>query len=78
MPITGRFTLEKLTIGVYEDRRRIGTPQSRFKVMYNPESFSIKHTNDYHRMQGINTSGRTANYVPHSRRSSSSSSSWLF
>ncbi len=66
MPITGRFTLEKLTICVFQDRRRIGAPQSRFKVMYNPESFSIKHTNDYHRLQGINTSGRRANFA-HSR-----------
>ncbi len=66
MAITDRFKLEKLKIGVYADRLRAGLPQATFKVMYNPESFSMKHANAYQRLQGINTSGRTARYA-HSR-----------
>ncbi len=66
MAIFDRFKLEKLTINVYGNRLRIGLPQKGFKVMYNPESFSMKHVNDYQKLQGIDTSGRTAKYS-HSR-----------
>ncbi|NER78560.1 MAG: hypothetical protein F6K42_03085 [Leptolyngbya sp. SIO1D8] len=33
-----------------------------YEVMFNPESYSFKHENEYQTYQGINTSGRTARY----------------
>jgi hypothetical protein len=60
------FKLEKLNINVYGNRLRIGLPKSSFEVMFNPESFSMKHENVFEKLQGINTSGRTARYS-HSR-----------
>jgi hypothetical protein len=66
MAITDRFKLEKLTINVYGKQLRIGVPEKKFKVMYNPESFSMQHVNVYQKLQGINTSGRRARYS-HSR-----------
>lgn len=49
--------LEKLRIGVYTDRMRKGKPQDTFEVMFNPESFSMKHKNVFQTRQGANTSG---------------------
>jgi len=66
MAINTRFKLEKLKIGVYGNRLRIGLPQATFKVLYNPEKFSMKHANVFENLQGINTSGRSARYS-HSR-----------
>jgi len=58
MAITDRFKLEKLTVNVYGNRLRVGLPEKKFRVMYNPESFSMQHKNVYQGLQGINTSGR--------------------
>ncbi len=66
MAIFDRFKLEKLKIGVYGNRLRVGLPKASVKVMYNPESFSMKHVNVYQNLQGIDTSGRSAKYS-HSR-----------
>ncbi|HUT46936.1 MAG TPA: hypothetical protein VMX36_11670 [Sedimentisphaerales bacterium] len=54
--------LEKLRIGVYTDRKRKGKPKDTFEVMFNPESFSMKHKNVFQTRQGINTSGSQARY----------------
>jgi len=62
MAITDRFKLEKLTVNVYGNRLRVGLPEKKFRVMYNPESFSMQHKNVYQGLQGINTSGRRARY----------------
>ncbi len=72
MAINVRFKLEKLTIGVYGNRRVFGLPQATFKVLYNPEKFSMKHANVFENLQGINTSGRCARYS-HSRARKSTS-----
>ncbi|MFC1603757.1 hypothetical protein ACFL5F_01900 [Planctomycetota bacterium] len=58
--------LEKLKIGVYTDRKREGKPQDTFEVMFNPDSFSMKHQNVFQTRQGINTSGSQALFS-HSR-----------
>lgn len=60
------FKLEKLKINVYGNRLRIGLPQDTFTVMFNPASVSMRHENVFHKLQGINTSGRRAMYS-HSR-----------
>jgi hypothetical protein len=63
MGILPRFKLEKLKIRVYKTATRAEDDLvSTFKVMYNPESFSMKHANAYHKFQGINTSSRKALY----------------
>lgn len=56
------FKLEKLKIFVYQDENRTGRPEDTFKVMFNPESYSLKYENVYQKYQGNNTSGRTARY----------------
>jgi hypothetical protein len=69
MSIIDRFKLEKLTINVYGNRLRIGVPKSRFKVMYNPESFSMSHSNAFQRLRGIHLHGQRARYMSsHSER----------
>jgi nucleoid-associated protein YgaU len=62
MAISDRFELEKLTINGYRDSKRTGKPQKSLKVMYNPESFSMKHVNDYGKLQAIDTTGTSARY----------------
>ena len=57
------FKLEKLKIRVYGNRRRAGLPQKTFEVMFNPDSFSTNHVNEFQKLQGINTSGRLAKYA---------------
>lgn len=59
MAITSLFKLEKLKISSRK------TAES-FQVMFNPDSFSMKHENVFQKLQGINTSGRKAEYI-HSR-----------
>jgi LysM repeat protein len=54
--------LEKLKIHVYGNRKRIGSPQDTFEVMFNPESYALEYQNVYQSYQGINTSGRKAMY----------------
>ena len=58
------FKLEKLKIQVYKKANRLGLPQDTFKVMFNPESYSLKYENVYQSnyYQGINTSGKSAKY----------------
>lgn len=56
------FKLEKLKIHVYEKPSRMGLPQETFEAMFNPESYSLKYQNVYKSYQGINTSGRKAQY----------------
>jgi hypothetical protein len=62
MLIKNPFSLEKLKIEVYGNRRRIGLPQNTFKVMFNPTTVSTRHENVFQKLQGINTSGRRALY----------------
>ena len=62
MALKNPFKLEKLKIGVYGNRRRIGLPQKTIQVMFNPQSFSVAHTNVFQKLQGIQTSGRRAMY----------------
>ena len=57
-----RFQLEKLKIHIYGNRLRAGLPQDTFVVMFNPESYSLKYENTFQSYQGINTSGRKAQY----------------
>ncbi|MCG8421907.1 MAG: hypothetical protein MJE77_28635 [Proteobacteria bacterium] len=66
MGLLNLFKLEKVKIGVYGNRLRAGLPQKTFTVMFNPESFSMKHENVFQNLQGIQTSGRRAMYS-HSR-----------
>ncbi|MDO7854089.1 CIS tube protein [Hymenobacter convexus] len=56
------FKLEKLKIIVYESADR-QTPTAKFELMFNPESYSLAYKNVYSTGQGINTSGRAADYV---------------
>ncbi len=55
--------LQKLKINVYGNRLRIGLPQDTFTVMFNPTTISTQHENKFSKLQGINTSGRTAKYA---------------
>lgn len=55
------FKLEKLTIVSHTNKKRNG-PGETFEVMFNPESYSLSYENVYSRKQGINTSGREAQY----------------
>ena len=66
MALKNLFKLEKLKINVYGNRLRSGLPQDTFTVMFNPASVSMRHENVFHKLQGINTSGRRAMYS-HSR-----------
>lgn len=43
MALDNLFKLEKLKIGVYRDPQRPGLPPDTFEVMFNPESFSMRH-----------------------------------
>ncbi|WP_281987735.1 CIS tube protein [Aquimarina aggregata] len=53
---------EKLTIVSYDKVER-EDKVDEFVVMFNPESYSLSYENVYSRAQGINTSGRVANYA---------------
>lgn len=55
--------LQKLKINVYGNRRRGGLPQAVFTVMFNPATLSVSHTNEFSKLQGINTRGRKAQYI---------------
>jgi len=68
MALKNPFKLQKLKISAYGDSTRSGQPEPKdtFTVMFNPETISMKHENVFQKFQGINTSGRTANYS-HSR-----------
>ncbi|MCG8365114.1 MAG: hypothetical protein MJA27_17520 [Pseudanabaenales cyanobacterium] len=60
-------TLEKLKIKSFPTaKRQEGVFDFLIKtheVMFNPESYSFSYTNDYQKYQGVNTSGRTAQYT---------------
>jgi Contractile injection system tube protein len=62
LAINDRFELEKLTINAYGDSMRTGQPLKSLKVMFNPESFSMKHVNDYGKLQALDTTGASARY----------------
>jgi hypothetical protein len=62
MALKNPFKLEKLKIEVYGNRRRMGLPQKSLQVMFNPHSFSMAHNNVFQKLQGMNTSGRSARY----------------
>jgi len=62
MGLVHLFKLEKLKISVFGNRRRLGLPQDSFKVMYNPETFSMSHENEFQKLQGITTNVRRAMY----------------
>ncbi len=62
MPLNVFNKLQKLKINVYKNRLRYGVPNSTFTAMFNPTSISTSHTNKFSKLQGINTSGRTAKY----------------
>lgn len=53
--------LEKLKIFAYTKPDRL-VEGEKFEVMFNPETYSLSYTNEFSDLQGINTSGRTANY----------------
>ncbi len=53
---------EKLTIVSYDKPERTGKGE-KFVAMFNPESYSLSYENVYSRAQGINTSGRAAQYA---------------
>lgn len=55
------FKLEKLKIHAYSKASRTGRAEI-FEVMFNPESYSLNYKNVYDPLQGINTSGREAQY----------------
>ncbi|NEP04323.1 MAG: hypothetical protein F6K25_04695 [Okeania sp. SIO2G4] len=55
------FKLEKLKINAYQDEGR-SLLKGTFTAMFNPESYSLKYENVYQSYQGINTSGRKAQY----------------
>ena len=56
------FKLEKLKVASFSDSKRIRRTGENITVMFNPESFSITHSNVFERLRGINTSGRSARY----------------
>ena len=56
------YKLEKLKIIVYESADR-QAETATFELMFNPESYSLSYKNVYSTRQGINTSGRAADYV---------------
>ncbi|SNR16928.1 CIS tube protein [Tenacibaculum jejuense] len=56
------FQLEKLKIKSYKTSTRTDIPEE-FTAMFNPTSYTLFYKNVYETKQGINTSGREANYV---------------
>jgi hypothetical protein len=58
------FKLEKLEFKVFKDRERTKpvVPNSDFRVMFNPESYSQSYENVFNALQGINTSSNKARY----------------
>jgi Contractile injection system tube protein len=62
LAINDRFELEKLTINAYGDSRRTGKALKSLEVMFNPESFSMKHVTDFGKLQAIDTTGASARY----------------
>ena len=63
MGLLNLFKLEKLKLEVYGNRLRIGLPKETFKVMFNPESYSLSYENEYSQYQGINTSAKSNKYI---------------
>jgi nucleoid-associated protein YgaU len=62
MALSNLFKLEKLQINVYKDSARQKSIAT-FRLMFNPESYSLSYKNVYSTRQGINTSGRAADYI---------------
>jgi hypothetical protein len=63
MALKNPFKLEKLTITAYQDEKRsiqVGKP---FKAMFNPESFSQKHSTELVKKRGLNLTGQKLNYA---------------
>ena len=57
------FKLEKLKIKSFPTAKRSeGEETDEIKVMFNPESYSLKYENVYESAQGPNTSGRAVKY----------------
>jgi len=63
MGLLNLFKLEKLKLEVYGNRLRIGLPKETFKVMFNPESYSLSYENEYSQYQGIHTSAKSNKYI---------------
>lgn len=58
------FKLEKLKIEVYSKIGRVAKDKiDTFEVMFNPESYSLKHENAYDPKQGLNSSGKRVKYL---------------
>jgi LysM repeat protein len=57
------FKLQKLKILTYTKSSRGGLLPTSFEVMFNPASISVRHENKFSKLQGINTSGRVAQYA---------------
>lgn len=54
--------LEKLEVQAFKDRARGGGPYSSFKVMFNPETYSLEYGSNFQKQQGINTTSREARF----------------
>jgi hypothetical protein len=59
----GLGKLEKLTILVYGNPERSGSPSDKFEVMFNPASFSMKYCNVFRKGKVLGGSGGTASFV---------------
>lgn len=55
--------LQRLKINVYGNRLRYGMPQAVFTAMFNPTTLDVNHTNEFAKLQGINTQGRKVQYI---------------
>ena len=59
--------LEKLKVKSFRTAKRLEGPFSilfvkTYKAKFNPESYSFRYENEFQKLQGINTAGRTARY----------------
>ncbi len=63
MELLKLFKLEKLTIEMYGNKRRIGVPISTLKVMFNPASYTMEYVNEYSSIQGINSNVKASRYI---------------
>lgn len=59
--------LEKLTIKSFPTEKRqegvFSFLVKTYEAMFNPESYSFRYENEFQKVQGINTAGRTARYA---------------
>lgn len=62
MGLLDLFKFEKLAVEVYGNRLRIGVPKEVFKVMFNPESYSLSYKNYYNEIQAPGSSSKQAGY----------------